>query len=92
MSKDIKQLLQTALDQTGADLKAGSRELVDLMAQRAAELTTLVGLPGYDQAAIAARDEIALAAGLEAVDQADAMTGRVLNIVQGGLLLLVGAL
>jgi len=92
MTDDIKTILQAALDDTNADLKSGSQEIVALMAQRAAELSTIVGLPGYDQAAIAARDEIALRAGLELVGQADKAASRVLSIVQGGLLLIAGSL
>ena len=92
MNEELKQLLENALDETGADLRTGSQQIVALMAQRAAELSVLVGMPGYDQAAVAARDEIALAAGLELVDQADRASNRVLNVVQGGLMLLAGTL
>ena len=91
MKDELKQLIETALEETGADLKQGGHALTALMAQRAAELSTLVGVPGYEQACIAARDEVALAAGLEAVEQTDAATSRVLSIIQGGLLLLASA-
>jgi len=91
MKDELKQLIETALHDTGVDLKHGGHELTALIAQRAAELSILVGVAGYEQACIAARDELALAAGLEAVDQADKATARVLSIIQGGLLLLAGA-
>lgn len=92
MTDEIKNLIEIAIEDTGAELKTGSREIVALMAQRAAELSGLVGVPGYDQAAVAARDEIALAAGIELVEQADKAAARVQSIVQGGLMLLAGAL
>ncbi len=92
MTDEIKNLLETAIEDTGADLATGSREIVAMMTQRAAELSGIVGLPGYDQAAVAARDEIALVAGIELVEQADKATERVLSIVQGGLMLIAGAL
>lgn len=92
MNDELKQLLENAINETGADLHTGSQQLVALMAQRAAELSVLVGMPGYEQAAVAARDEIALAAGLELVGQADRASSRVLSVVQGGLMLLAGTL
>lgn len=86
----LKNLLADALDATGADLEASGQAIAHLTATRAAELSVLVGLAGYDQAVVAARDEVALAAGLAAVDNADAATARVLSLIQGGLMMLAG--
>lgn len=90
MKDQLKQLLSDALSETGADLSASGQAIAQLTAIRAAELSVLVGQPGYDQAVVAARDEIALAAGLESVSNADAATSRVLSLIQGGLMMLAG--
>lgn len=91
MNDQLKQLLADALSQTGADLTASGQAIAQLTTIRASELSVLVGQPGYEQAVVAARDEIALAAGLAAVSNVDAATSRVLSIVQGGLMMLAGA-
>jgi hypothetical protein len=87
----FKDTIEQALTQTGISMKASAKAVAQLTAIRASELSVLVGLPGYEQATVAARDEIALAAGLSIVGEADALTGRVLSIIQGGLMLLAGA-
>lgn len=87
----IQKMLSEALSQTGVELSASTDAIAQLTALRAAELAVLVGQPGYDQAVIATRDEIALASGLALVGDADAATGRVLSLIQGGLLMLAGA-
>lgn len=91
MKDELKNLLSDALEETGADLTASGQAIAQLTATRAAELSVLVGLAGYEQAVVAARDEVALAAGLATVDNADAATGRVLSLIQGGLMMLAGA-
>lgn len=88
---DFKSIIGAALDETGAELRNGTAEIAALTATRGAELSSLVGQPGYDQAVIAARDEIALCAGLVAVEQADAVANRVRSIIQGSLMFVAGA-
>lgn len=85
---NMEQTLQAALESVGADMEASAKAVAHLTMVRGAELTALVGQPGYDQAVIAARDEIALAAGMEAIAQ----SGRILSIVQGGLMLAAATL
>lgn len=87
MEEQLKNLLQAALDETGADLEAATSELALFAAERTAYLATLVGLQGYERAVIAERDRVALRAGIAAVDQADAAAQRALGIIQGALFL-----
>lgn len=88
---NLQESIAEALVSTGVEFTASAGAIAQLTTLRAAELVVLVGLPGYDQAVIAARDEIALAAGLAAVDSADRAASSVLSIIQGGLLMLAGS-
>ena len=88
----MEDILKQALEDAGAELQASAQAVAHLTAVRAGELSVLVGQPGYDQAVIAARDEIALAAGLPVVENPDQATSRVISIVQGGLMMLAGRL
>lgn len=87
MDEQIKNLLEAAVRETGIDLRKSASELAVFTAQQAAELSAVVGLPGYDQAAIAARDAIALEGGLDITDTADAAAQRVIGVIQGSLML-----
>lgn len=87
MEETLKNLLESALEETGADLEATTSEVALYAAQRTAVLATLVGLNGYEQAVIAERDNVALRAGLSAVSVADAARERLLGVIQGALFL-----
>lgn len=69
------------------DLKIGSEEaraeIAAYAAERADSLALAVGEPGYDEALIAARDSVALKAGIVAVDEADEVDANILGLIAG---------
>ena len=52
---------------------------------QAVSLSGLVGQPGYQEAVIAARDNVALQAGIYASEQADATDSRIIGVLEGAL-------
>lgn len=78
-------LLTSAAEETGTDLTESLDSVRTVVAEQMAKLSLVVGEPGYDRAVKAARDNVALAAGLSAVEDADAADGRIIGIIQGAL-------
>lgn len=85
MEQDFKELLERTLQETGAELDQAVDEVALYMADRTAHLSTLVGQPGFQEAVIAERDNVAMFAGLLAVDLADATDARIVGVIQGAL-------
>lgn len=71
------------------DMKLGAEEkraeLATYASERAAQLSLAVGEPGYDEALKAARDSLALKAGVAAVEQADEADFHVIGLIGGAL-------
>ena len=82
---ELGELFASFSAEMGAELRFNSTEVADYAAQRAAFLSTLVGQPGYQEAVIAERDNVALKMGTSAVSTATAADARLLGIVQGVL-------
>ena len=87
MEDQLKNLLESALQETGADLQATASEVALYAAERVAILATLIGQPGYELAVIAERDNVVLMSGINAVNQADAVRQRIIGVIQGALFL-----
>lgn len=79
------ELLSSAAKETGADLSGSADQIRVTVAEQMAKLSLVVGEPGYDRAVLAARDNVALVAGLAAVEDADAADSRIIGIIQGAL-------
>lgn len=92
MQTEFKNLIDSALQETGASLKQSSQEVAAYAAQRAAFLSTLVGQPGFEQAVIAERDNVALFAGIVAVGQVVAIQAKIVGVIQGALFIGASAL
>lgn len=84
---DLEHLLETAVRETGVELTQGSKEVATYAAQRAVFLAGLVGRPGYQQAVIAERDNVALFAGISGVNAADGAQQKLIGVIQGALAL-----
>lgn len=84
----LETLLKDAVKDTGLSLSTTTRELAAYIAERAVVLASAVGLPGYEQAVIAERDNVLLKSGRSAVSTADAADQRLLGIVTTALALL----
>ena len=87
-----REILKKLLDDTAQEF-AGLRSpadfsgLANYTVQQAALLATSVGQPGFDEAVVAARNAVALYAGIAAVREADALDQRILGIVQTALVI-----
>lgn len=89
--QNIKEALASALTSTGRELRYSAAEVAQYVAARAAYLATLAGQAGFEQAMQAEQDCCRIFAGVRAVEQADAIDGKVLGIMQLGLQVLAGA-
>lgn len=86
VEEDFKKLIEETVRGSARDLKVGAAELAAYAAERAAHLTTLVGLKGFEAAVIAERDAVALRAGIETHRQAAEVDQRLLGVIHAGLL------
>ena len=87
IARDVQALLQGSLRELQADLQVDLADLATYTAQRTAHLSTIVGLPGFEEAVIAERDAIALRAGINAVNAADKVDARLIGLLHGVLFL-----
>lgn len=81
----ITSQLAAFAEQTGRDLKADVAAVGAYAAERAAHLATLAGQPGFEDAALAERDNVVLKAGIAAANRGDATDQRLIGIIQGTL-------
>jgi len=82
---NLGDLLSTSAEELGLELEGTARDLAVYAAERTAYLSTLVGQPGFEQAVVAERANVALRAGIAAIDSADAAQSRFLGVIQGAL-------
>lgn len=73
------------LDELLASYRGGLNSVREYAAQRMLDLADALGEPGYEEAVKAARDSIALEAGMAAVDAADATDREMLGAIGGFL-------
>lgn len=82
--------LEESIRQTGRDLGESSKELRAYAAEQMAQLSLGIGQPGYADALIAARDNLALKAAVSLADNADAADQRLVGTMQ--TVLTIGAM
>lgn len=92
MKEQFKATLREALDELEVSLEVDLNDLSAYMSQRALYLSTIVGLPGFPDALIAERDNVALEAGIQSVEAATAVDRQLLGVIQGALRIAAGAL
>lgn len=85
IQSDLKDLFESFLGGVGAGLEAGRAEVAEYAAQRTLHLSTIVDQPGFEEAVVAERDNVALAAGIAAVDVADEADRNFLALIAGAL-------
>lgn len=78
--------------ETGKSLAQSAGDLATYTAERAQHLAGIYSEPGFREAVIAERDNVALKAGIAAVDEADALDQRFLGLIDGILSTASGAL
>jgi len=89
---DFKDLLEDALEETGVQLKLSADELAVEVALGARALALSIDEPGFPRIVRSVRNVIALKAGIEAMENADALESRIVGIIQGTLFNLAGRL
>ena len=91
-TESFKKLLKDTAEEFETEIKADLNSLAVYTSEQITLLTKAVGQPGFDEALIAARNSIALHAGISATRQADAADQRILGIIQAVLALGVSAI
>ncbi len=89
---EFETMIADALDETGSDLQASKEEIAVYMSERAAHLSTLTTDPGFAQAVIAERNNVAMRAGLAVSDNARGVDQRLLGMIGGALRIAAAAL
>lgn len=82
---EIEAMFRDALDATGRTLSESSAALAQYAADQADLLALAVGEPNFEQAVIAARDNVALRAGIEATNAADQFDMKLAGFITGAL-------
>lgn len=84
-TQDFMDSLNASLKDTGRELSVSTEEVRAEAANQLQKLAMAAGEPGYDRAVIAARDNVALVAGLKSVSNADHVDNRIIGVIQGAL-------
>tara|TARA_R110000822_G_scaffold120633_3_gene254144 strand:- start:7173 stop:7460 length:288 start_codon:yes stop_codon:yes gene_type:complete len=85
VAEEFLALIEDAVAETGTDL-AETKELVaGYMAERATHLSTIAHEPGFGQAVIAERNNVAMRAGLAISADAAAVDNRWIGMIGGAL-------
>lgn len=85
VGKELVDALKAAAVRLGKDLKGDTDELRTYAAERMLHLSGVVGQPGYQEALVAERDNVALKAGLLAVEAADRADAELVGIITGAM-------
>lgn len=89
---DITAILKPALADTARDLQVTAHDVAVYTAQRARHLSNSHGEPGWEEALAVEKQNVALMAGIQTVEAADAADARVLGIIDGVLTVFTGVL
>lgn len=87
VGKELGDALTNAATRLGKSFQGNVDELRAYAAQRMLHLSTLIGQPGYQEALVAERDNVALKAGLLTVAAADAADAELLGLITGAIAL-----
>lgn len=92
IKEEFEQLFKDAAAETGIELAGSASTLAKFAADQAAGLSKIKGEAGFQDAVLAARDSVALKAGISASRAASAAEQRVVGIIQGSLRIAAAAL
>ena len=82
---DFEDLLKSTLGELGVNLSVTTSELATLVREQSAKLALAQGEPGFEEVLVAARDNIALKAGLALHEQARGADQRIIGLIHGAL-------
>jgi hypothetical protein len=83
--KELESTFDEFVDETGAELEASTQQLAKTAGTLAKALAKSRGKKGFSIGLEAARDVLALEAGIEAVENADALDARLHGIFEAAL-------
>ena len=85
VAKEFLDMITDAVEETGADLTESKEEIAAYAAERAQHLSTIAHEPGFGQAVVAERNNVAMRAGIEISDDAAAVDSRWIGMIGGAL-------
>jgi hypothetical protein len=85
VGKELVDALSGAVNRLGKSLEGSVDELRTYAAERMLHLSTLIGQKGYQEALLAERDNVALKAGILAVDAGDRADAELLGLITGAI-------
>lgn len=85
LGSELVAMLETAYKDEGRSIAFDTKALATYAAEEAKVLSLAISEPGFDQAIKAARDNLAMKAGLAAVVVGDRADARFYGILEGGL-------
>jgi len=90
IERQLKDAITAAARRLEVELKADSHKLRTLGAELINDLALAYGEPGFEEAAVAARDILALELGIEATEAADLADAEMRGLVLGFLISAAG--
>lgn len=85
LGQEFIDLLKNNAVEAGRELTSDLNDVKDYAAARMQHLSTIISEPGFREALVAERDNVALKAAGRAIDRADAFDARLLSITEGAL-------
>lgn len=87
LTTQFLEIFRDQVEDMGDSLKVTVGELASYMTQRASMLAVMLASsePGFDLALLAERDNVALFAGVKAVEKAREMDNRLIGMIHGAL-------
>lgn len=85
IGQEFQRMLENTAARLGRELQANMDEVRLYASERMLHLSTIVDEPGYDEALLAERDNVALRAGLNAVSAGDAADREIIGVIAGSL-------
>lgn len=84
---ELKTMLADAAKRLGRNLNGNLEEVRVYAATRMLHLSGLIGQPGYQEALLAERDNVAMMAGIAGINAADAADRELIGAIGGGMAL-----
>ena len=85
LEQEFKELLEDTLEGLGRDVETDLDAIANYMVERTEHLSDSVGEPGFNEAVLAERDNIILAAGILITKEGDRADQRIAGVITGAI-------
>lgn len=85
MTEEFKGLLTDTFESVGREFTGDLEELASYMTERAEHLAAISHEPGFNEAVLVERDNVAVKAGILASRAADLADQRIIGVIQGAI-------